>query len=131
MCEKDKSMDGMVGQFRSCYFFQTSSVIKCGISLVLSRYRDLINHYSTVRVRPTLSDITATRMSVLATLLTNRHDNTKLISWRHGTVGGVRQTVNLFFRASRFESYCLHQISTATSVIVVAYSASRVGGGQP
>jgi hypothetical protein len=80
MCEKDKSMDGMVGQFRSCYFFQTSSVIKCGISLVLSRYRDLINHYSTVRVRPTLSDITATRLSVLATLLTNRHDNTKLIS---------------------------------------------------
>jgi hypothetical protein len=81
MCEKDKSMDGMVGQFRSCYFFQTSSVIKCGISLVLSRKRDLINHYSTVRVRLTLSDITATRSPEEAPLLANGHDNTKLISW--------------------------------------------------
>ncbi len=80
MCATDKSMDGMVGQVQNCYFCQTPSVIKCGISLVLSRYRDLINHYSTVRVRPTLSDITVTRLSVLATLLTNRHDNTKLIS---------------------------------------------------
>ena len=34
-------------------------------------------NYSTVRVRPTLSDITVIRLSVLATLLTNRHDNTK------------------------------------------------------
>jgi hypothetical protein len=34
--------------------------------------------YSTVRVRPTLSDITAIRLSVLATLLTNRHDSAKL-----------------------------------------------------
>ena len=30
--------------------------------------------------------------------------------WRHGKVGELRQTVNLFFRVSRFESYCLHQI---------------------
>ena len=32
MCETDKSMDGMVGQVRNCYFCQTPSVIKCGIS---------------------------------------------------------------------------------------------------
>ena len=83
----DKSMDGMVGQVQNCLFCQTPSVIKCGISLVLSRYRDLINHYSTVRVRPTLSDITVIRLSVLATLLTNRHDNTKLISWRVRSIG--------------------------------------------
>ena len=76
----DKSMDGMVGQVQNCLFCQTPSVIKCGISLVLSRYRDLINHYSTVRVRLTLSDITATRSPEDAPLLANRHDNTKLIS---------------------------------------------------
>ena len=39
MCAKDKSMDDMVGQVQNCLFCQTSSVIKCGISLVLSRYR--------------------------------------------------------------------------------------------
>jgi hypothetical protein len=33
MCAKDKSMDGMVGQVQNCLFFQTPSVIKCGISL--------------------------------------------------------------------------------------------------
>ena len=80
MCATDKSMDGMVGQVQNCLFSQTPSVIKCGISLVLSRYRDLINHYSTVRVRLTLSDITATRSPEDAPLLANRHDNTKLIS---------------------------------------------------
>ena len=83
----DKSMDGMVGQVQNCLFCQTSSVIKCGISLVLSRYRDLINHYSTVMVRLTLSDKTATRSPVLATFLANRHDNTKLISWRMSSIG--------------------------------------------
>jgi hypothetical protein len=35
-------------------------------------------HYATVSVRATLSDITVNRLSVLATLLTNRHDSTKL-----------------------------------------------------
>ena len=35
----DKSVDGTVGQVQNCLFCQTSSVIKCGISLVLSRYR--------------------------------------------------------------------------------------------
>ena len=87
MCATDKSMDGMVGQVQNCLFCKTPSVIKCGISLVLSRYRDLINHYSTVRVRPTLSDITVIRLSVLATLLTNWHDNTKLISWMCRKIG--------------------------------------------
>ena len=43
----------------------------------------------------------------------------KLIVWRHGTVGGVRQTVNLFFRASRFESYCLHHIFRLVSIMVI------------
>ena len=42
------------------------------ICLVLSRYVMGRYDYSTVRVRPTLSDITAIRLSVLATLLTNR-----------------------------------------------------------
>jgi hypothetical protein len=46
MCAKDKSMDDMVGQVQNCLFFQTPSVIKCGISLVSSGYRDLINHYA-------------------------------------------------------------------------------------
>ena len=35
MCAKDKSMDGMVGQVQNCYFFQTPSVIKCGISCIV------------------------------------------------------------------------------------------------
>jgi len=39
-------MDGMVGQVQNCLFCQTPSVIKCGISLVSSGYRDLINHYA-------------------------------------------------------------------------------------
>ena len=38
-------------------------------------------HYSTVRVRLTLSDITATRSPEEAPLLANGHDNTKLISY--------------------------------------------------
>ena len=45
------------------------SVIK---GIVIGRY-----DYSTVRVRPILSDITVIRLSELATLLTNRQDNTK------------------------------------------------------
>jgi len=44
------------------------SVIKV---IVIGRY-----DYSTVRVRPTLSDITAIRSPVLATFLANRHDST-------------------------------------------------------
>jgi hypothetical protein len=35
----DKSVDGTVWQVQNCYFCQTSSVIKCGICLVLSGYR--------------------------------------------------------------------------------------------
>ncbi len=35
----DKSVDGTVGQVQNCDRFQTSNAIKCGISLVLSRYR--------------------------------------------------------------------------------------------
>ena len=108
----DKSMDGTVGQVQNCLFCQTPSVIKCGISLVLSRYRDLINHYSTVRVRPTLSDITVIRLSVLATLLTNWHDNTKLISLEQLMLWRVHpQTVNLIplGKQSWFDSKLLHQ----------------------
>ena len=82
-------------------------------------------------MRGTDPNITASRLPEEAPLLANGHDNTKLIVWRHGTVGGVRQTVNLFFRASRFESYCLHQISVVANVIAIAYSATRVGGGEP
>jgi hypothetical protein len=58
------------------------------ICLVLSRYVMGRYNYSTVRVRPMLSDITAIRLSVLATLLTNRHDSTKqmviLEMWQSG-----------------------------------------------
>ena len=76
----NQSYDEYVVNCRVVVVAKHPSVIKCGISLVLSRYRDLINHYSTVMVRLTLSDKTATRSPVLATFLANRHDNTKLIS---------------------------------------------------
>ena len=102
----------MVGQVQNCLFCQTPSVIKCGISLVLSRYRDLINHYSTVMVRLTLSDKTATRSPVLATFLANRHDNTKLISLEQLMLWRVHpQTVNLIplGKQSWFDSKLLHQ----------------------
>lgn len=45
-------------------------------SVIRVSFIDVIN-YSTVRVRPTLSDITAIRSPVLAIFLANRHDNTK------------------------------------------------------
>jgi hypothetical protein len=45
-------------------------------SVIRVLFIDVIN-YSTVRVRPTLSEITAIRSPVLATFLANRHDNTK------------------------------------------------------
>ena len=60
------------------------TIVKCYQGIVIGRY-----DYSTVRVRPTLSDKTVIRLSVLATLLTNRHDNTKLILCVNGNDGGV------------------------------------------
>lgn len=61
-------------------------------SVIRVSFIDVIN-YSTVRVRPTLSDITAIRSPVLAIFLANRHDNTKQMEnekhWR------LQETVNL------------------------------------
>ena len=57
-------------------------------SVIRVLFIDVIN-YSTVRVRPTLSEITATRSPVLAIFLANRHDNTKLILCVNGNDGGV------------------------------------------
>ena len=61
-------------------------------SVIRVSFIDVIN-YSTARVRPTLSDITAIRSPVLATFLANRHDNTKQMEnekhWR------LQETVNL------------------------------------
>ena len=61
-------------------------------SVIRVSFIDVIN-YSTARVRPTLSEITAIRSPVLATFLANRHDNTKQMEnekhWR------LQETVNL------------------------------------
>lgn len=51
--------------FASVFF--NGIIVKCCQGIVIGRY-----DYSTVRVRPILSDITVIRLSVLATLLTNR-----------------------------------------------------------
>ena len=123
----DKSMDGMVGQVQNCLFCQTPSVIKCGISLVLSRYRDLINHYSTVRVRPTLSDITVIRLSVLATLLTNWHDNTKLISRRRSINGDAVDCKSATFGYDWFDPSSLHQIRLVSIMVITADCLSAYG----
>ena len=51
--------------------FQYGIIVKCYQGIVIGRY-----DYAGSTVRGTGPDITAIRLSELATLLTNRHDNT-------------------------------------------------------
>ena len=60
-------------------------------------------------MRPTLSDITVIRLSVLATLLTNGHDNTKLISWRRSINGDAVDCKSATFGYDWFDPSSLHQ----------------------
>lgn len=79
-------------------------------SVIRVSFIDVIN-YSTVRVRPTLSDITAIRSPVLATFLANRYDNTKqmVCSYRGYYCG-------LSIRLREFDSPTDRQIFSYSSV---------------
>ena len=123
----NQSYDEYVVNCRVVVVSRHPSVIKCGISLVLSRYRDLINHYSTVRVRPTLSDITVIRLSVLATLLTNWHDNTKLISRRRSINGDAVDCKSATFGYDWFDPSSLHQIRLVSIMVITADCLSAYG----
>ena len=84
-----------------------STIVKCYQGIVIGRY-----DYAGATVRGTHPDITVIRLSVLATLLTNRHDNTKLISLEQLMLWRVHpQTVNLIplGKQSWFDSKLLHQ----------------------